>query len=68
MTFEEDGIYYIRGIVSVGPSRLNRTTQTVECDSTNYVIFTDVAQYLPWIRDIASIQCETKTVCRPKDL
>lgn len=58
MTFEENGIFYIRGIVSSTPS-----TQSSVCDSMEYSILTDVAQYLTWIRDTATIECETKVRC-----
>ncbi|XP_037037355.1 uncharacterized protein LOC119075065 [Bradysia coprophila] len=61
MTFEEDGKYYIRGIVSVGASKINRTTNQVECDPMQYALFTDVAQYLPWIRE--TVRCETHRTC-----
>lgn len=64
MTFEENGAYYIRGILSVGTSRPNPITNKLECDSMEFVVFTDVAQYLPWIKDTANIiECETKVEC-----
>lgn len=43
--FEENGIYRIRGIISLSPTRQDRRF----CNTTEYVIFTDVAKYLPWI-------------------
>lgn len=49
MTFEENGVYYIRGIVSVNPSRESNRNL---CDPKHLVIFTDVAQYLPWIEEV----------------
>lgn len=45
MTFEENGIYYIRGIASVSVSKGG------QCDVMEYTVFTDVAKYLPWIND-----------------
>lgn len=48
MTFEKNGVYYIRGIVSVSVSRTNQQL----CDPKHYVIFTDVAQFIPWIEDV----------------
>lgn len=50
MDFDEDGItHYIRGIVSVTPSKFNFTTEKVECD--DYIVLADVAKYLSWIAD-----------------
>lgn len=37
-----------RGVVSV--SLLN--PQTLVCDVANHAVFTDVAQFLPWINNI----------------
>lgn len=48
MSFQEDGVYYIRGIVSLTASR----GESALCDIKQYVIFTDVAQYLPWIEEV----------------
>lgn len=47
MTFEKDGIYSIRGIVSFTKVRRNSNL----CDPNEYVLFTDVAQYLTWIEE-----------------
>lgn len=44
MSFEDDGLYYIRGIVSVGRSKVIPNSSQLECDSVQYAIFTDVAQ------------------------
>ncbi len=64
MTFEDGGVYFIRGIVSATPTILNTTTQLSMCNSMEYAIFTDVAQHLPWIRDTATIiECETIVRC-----
>ncbi|XP_037049511.1 CLIP domain-containing serine protease B15-like [Bradysia coprophila] len=41
ITFEENGIHYIRGIVAFGGL----------CGSSFYDVFTDVAKYLTWIKD-----------------
>lgn len=55
MTFQEDGRFYIRGIVSVGASKIDRIANKLVCDSTKYTVFTDVAQYLPWINENTAI-------------
>lgn len=47
IAFEENGIYRIRGIVSLTVARLDKQV----CNSKEYVIFTDVAQYLTWIEE-----------------
>lgn len=50
ITFEENGVYRIRGIVSltqVRPGDHNRF-----CKTDQYVIFTDVAKYVHWIEAI----------------
>lgn len=39
-------VWQLRGIVSVGVS-----SQKHICDPMNYVIFTDVAKYLDWIKE-----------------
>lgn len=49
MTFEENGIYYIRGVVSVNPSRNDNHDL---CDPKQFVIFTDVAKYVSWIEEV----------------
>jgi len=54
MTFEENGVYYIRGIVSVSPSRM--VDNKYFCDPNQFVIFTDVAQYLSWIEEVAQVK------------
>lgn len=48
MTFIDNGVYRIRGIVSLSTSREDRNL----CDTNEYVIFTDVAKYLPWIENV----------------
>lgn len=55
MTFEENGIYSIRGIVSVGAANEDKASMRLMCDSTHYAIFTDVAQYLPWIDEVVEV-------------
>lgn len=53
MTFEENGRYYIRGIVSVSQARNDiREAKAILCNSKQYVIFTDVAKYLNWIAEV----------------
>lgn len=45
MIFEENGVWRIRGVVSLSMKRDNKDL----CNTSHYVIFTDVAQYLDWI-------------------
>ncbi len=53
MIFEENGVYYIRGIVSVSMARNDsREDKRILCDPNEYVIFTDVAKYLSWIEEV----------------
>lgn len=47
MVFENDGVYQIRGIVSVSPVRSGERRDL--CNVDEYVVFTDVAKYLQWI-------------------
>lgn len=47
MIFEYDDVYYIRGIVSLSVSREDKEV----CNAKEYVIFTDVAKYISWIKD-----------------
>ncbi len=48
MIFEEDGVYRIRGIASkVVPKEDGHSN-----DSRQYVIFTDVATFVPWIQEV----------------
>lgn len=64
MTFNMDGKYYIRGIVSVGPGELDGQRQEVVCATKQYALFTDVAQYLPWIRSsVKIVDCEKRVQC-----
>lgn len=42
---EEQPLWQIRGIVS-----LSAALQGAKCDTSHYIIFTDVAKYLDWIR------------------
>ena len=62
MTFELNGRFYVRGIVSVTADIHNQTTQQFVCDHTQFAIFTDVAQYLPWI-NTHMIECEKIVRC-----
>ncbi|XP_011152291.1 uncharacterized protein LOC105190947 isoform X2 [Harpegnathos saltator] len=43
LCFGKDGIWYLRGIVSVSPQKNDH------CDYTSYVAFTRISAYLPWI-------------------
>lgn len=52
MTFEENGIYHIRGIVSLGPNKRDKRTGEVSCDTKQFAVFTDAAQYLSWINEV----------------
>lgn len=63
MAFEENGLYYLKGIVSQGPSIINETTQETVCPPIQYTTFTDVAEYLPWIEEVARIKCEMNVSC-----
>ncbi|KAK9751273.1 Trypsin [Popillia japonica] len=44
-------IWYIRGIVSVTPLDAESV-----CNTKRYVVFTDVARHLAWIKDTAAVQ------------
>lgn len=46
--FEDDGIYHLRGVVSIAKSRSGVESF---CHSKAYVVFTDVAKYLDWIQE-----------------
>lgn len=46
MVFLEGGVYYVRGLVSFSSRREDRDV----CNPANYVIFTDVAKYLDWVK------------------
>lgn len=61
MTFEENGVYRIRGIVSLTVSQPYADV----CNSKEYVLFTDVAKYLNWIEEEVP-QLESK-LGNPKD-
>lgn len=39
--------WQIRGLVSLGIALQNKKT----CDPNDFIVFTDVAQYLDWIRN-----------------
>lgn len=47
IAFEEDEVYRIRGIVSLTVARRDNFL----CNTSEYVVFTDVAQYLSWIAE-----------------
>ena len=63
ISFEKNGIYYIRGIVSVGQGKPNPITQKIECDSMQFAVFTDVAKFLPWIIHETTVEREIKHDC-----
>uniref|UniRef100_A0A4Y0BQ75 Peptidase S1 domain-containing protein n=1 Tax=Anopheles funestus TaxID=62324 RepID=A0A4Y0BQ75_ANOFN len=44
--FEDNGVWFIRGVVSFTKPRKN----TLICDTNEYTVFSDVAKYLTWIR------------------
>ncbi|CAH2052767.1 unnamed protein product, partial [Iphiclides podalirius] len=46
MVFEMNDAWYLRGLVSLSVARQNE----YRCDPTHYVVFTDLAKFLPWIR------------------
>ncbi|KAJ6650056.1 Limulus clotting factor C, partial [Pseudolycoriella hygida] len=50
-TFQEHGVYRIRGIVSL--TQVRSTEHNRLCKVDEYVVFTDVAKYLSWIQEIA---------------
>ncbi|XP_066251877.1 phenoloxidase-activating factor 1-like isoform X2 [Euwallacea similis] len=47
----ENSIWQLRGVVSIGVAR---QTQAI-CDTKQYSIFTDVAKYVPWIKQTIGI-------------
>lgn len=52
MVFKIDGSWYLRGLVSLSVARQNE----FRCDPSHYVIFTDLAKLLPWIKKNISDQ------------
>lgn len=46
--FEQNGVYRIRGIVSLTTA----ASDTNNCSSQSYVVFTDIARYLDWIQEV----------------
>ncbi|KAG4065746.1 hypothetical protein HA402_012424 [Bradysia odoriphaga] len=64
MFFERNGVYFIRGIVSATPTKINKTNKNEECDSMQYALFTDVAQYIAWIGNVT--KCEVGPRCISK--
>ncbi|KAJ8712869.1 hypothetical protein PYW08_008173 [Mythimna loreyi] len=47
MVFKMNNVWYLRGLVSLVVAKRNTTL----CDPSHYAIFTDLAQFLPWIYD-----------------
>lgn len=43
-------VWQIRGLVSVGVAIQGK----IKCDTSQYVVFTDVAKHLDWIQEILS--------------
>lgn len=48
MVFKYNNKWYIRGIVSIGLALQNHFT----CDPNHYAVFTDVAKFIDWIKQI----------------
>ncbi|XP_049879106.1 serine protease gd-like isoform X2 [Pectinophora gossypiella] len=46
MVFNLQNTWYLRGLVSLSVARQNE----YRCDPTHYVVFTDLAKFLPWIQ------------------
>lgn len=44
---EQDNRYYIRGVVSLAKAK----ESTSDCDPKSFVIFTDVAKFIDWIKE-----------------
>lgn len=47
MIFYEKSKWFIRGIVSISLSQFG---QGKKCDPREYVVFTDVTKFVPWIK------------------
>ncbi|XP_075983908.1 uncharacterized protein LOC142981710 isoform X2 [Anticarsia gemmatalis] len=47
MVFKSSGTWYLRGLVSLSVARQNE----YRCDPSHYVIFTDLAKFLPWLKN-----------------
>ncbi|XP_045523724.1 proclotting enzyme-like isoform X3 [Pieris brassicae] len=47
MVFRMQGMWYLRGLVSLSVAKHNE----YRCDTSHYVIFTDLAKFLPWLKD-----------------
>ncbi|XP_066153841.1 limulus clotting factor C-like isoform X2 [Euwallacea fornicatus] len=47
----ENSVWQLRGVVSIGVAKQNQAI----CDTKQYSIFTDVAKYVPWIKQIIEI-------------
>lgn len=48
MFFKENDLYQLRGIISLSVSLKDEPTI---CNPQHYVVFTDAAKYLDWIRE-----------------
>ncbi|GBP45819.1 Serine protease gd [Eumeta japonica] len=51
MVFKMQGSWYLRGLVSLSVPREDRPSV---CDPRHYIIFTDLAKFLPWIKGIVN--------------
>lgn len=54
MIFVENNRYFIRGMVSTVLVK-----STGDCIASEYAIFTDIAQYLPWITEVTNEPAKT---------
>lgn len=45
---EEDPVWQLRGLISIGVALQGQIT----CNNMRYVIFTDVAKHLDWIKSV----------------
>ncbi|XP_075983669.1 uncharacterized protein LOC142981555 [Anticarsia gemmatalis] len=48
MVFSKDETWYLRGLSAVSVPRKNKFF----CDPKHYVVFTDIAKFLPWVKDV----------------
>lgn len=46
MVFKSSDTWYLRGLVSLSVAQNDK-----RCDPTHYIIFTDLAKFLPWIKE-----------------
>lgn len=48
-TSGQNSVWQLRGVVSLSAALQN---EKVVCDTSNYIVFTDVAKHLDWVRSI----------------